>query len=463
MKGSKTVFVCTECGATSPKWLGKCQDCGSWNTFEEQIVKEKSQNKNINQSRLVSENRAEKLSELVVPEYLRTPTGMAELDRVLGGGLVDRSCVLLSGEPGIGKSTLLLQISSELSKTRKVLYVSGEESKGQLKLRAERLGIVGESVYLLTETDLDSILSECDALKPEVIIIDSVQTLSSAELSSAQGSVTQVRECSLALINYGKSCGSAVFLVGHVNKEGSISGPKILEHMVDAVLYFEGERTNSYRIIRAIKNRFGSTNEIGVFEMGEAGLREIPNPSEVVMAQRPKNTSGSCAGCVMHGTRPIISEIQSLVAKTVYPTGKRTSDGFDYNRMCLLIAVLEKRMGLRFYENDVYLNVAGGIHLDEPSADLSIAMSLISGITDRVIPDELIAFGEIGLSGEVRGVSHIEYRVKEAVRLGFTKIILPKKNITSALCVPKNVTLAGVSNIYEVLVHMIPRKEEPTF
>ncbi len=450
MKNPKITFVCRECGYTSIKWLGKCPDCESWNSFDEV---EQTETKSLGLKKTF-ENKAEKFSELELPKYLRSNTGMQELDRVLGGGLVNSSVVLLSGEPGIGKSTLLLQICSELAKKRKVLYVSGEESKGQLKLRAERLGIVGDSLYLLTETDLDSVLSECENLKPEVIIIDSVQTLSSMRFSSAPGSITQVRECAMSLIGYAKSAASAVFLVGHVNKEGGISGPKILEHMVDAVLYFEGERTNSYRIIRAIKNRFGSTNEIGVFEMGDKGLVEIPNPSEVVMAERPKNTSGSCAGCVMQGTRPIISEIQSLVAKTVYPTGKRTADGFDYNRMCLLIAVLEKRMGLRFYENDVYLNVAGGIHLDEPSADLSIAMALISGITDRVIPDDLIAFGEIGLSGEVRAVSHIEYRVKEAVRLGFTKIVLPKKNITSNLKVPSGVELLGVSNIYQVLLHM---------
>jgi DNA repair protein RadA/Sms len=450
MKNPKITFVCRECGYTSIKWLGKCPDCESWNSFDE-VEQIETKNSGLKKS---FENKAEKISELELPQYLRSNTGMQELDRVLGGGLVNSSVVLLSGEPGIGKSTLLLQICSELAKKRKVLYVSGEESKGQLKLRAERLGIVGDSLYLLTETDLDSVLSECENLKPDVIIIDSVQTLSSMRFSSAPGSITQVRECAMALIGYAKSATSAVFLVGHVNKEGGISGPKILEHMVDAVLYFEGERTNSYRIIRAIKNRFGSTNEIGVFEMGDKGLVEIPNPSEVVMAERPKNTSGSCAGCVMQGTRPIISEIQSLVSKTVYPTGKRTSDGFDYNRMCLLIAVLEKRMGLRFYENDVYLNVAGGIHLDEPSADLSIAMALISGITDRVIPDDLIAFGEIGLSGEVRAVSHIEYRVKEAVRLGFTKIVLPKKNITTSLKVPAGVELLGVSNIYQVLLHM---------
>ncbi len=455
MKGPKRIYVCRECGYNSPKWLGRCPDCESWDTFDEEQVVEKSHNSSLNRGRNdISVNKAEKFSELELPNYMRTLTGMSELDRVLGGGLVDSSAVLISGEPGIGKSTLLLQICSELGKTRTVLYVSGEESRGQLKMRAERLSITGDTLYLLTETDTDAILAECERLKPDVIIIDSVQTLSSMRFTSAPGSITQVREGAMSFINYGKTHGSAVFLVGHVNKEGGISGPKILEHMVDAVLYFEGERTNSYRIIRAIKNRFGSTNEIGVFEMGDSGLIEIPNPSEVVMAERPENTSGTCAGCVIQGTRPIISEIQSLVTKTVYPTGKRTSDGFDYNRMCLLIAVLEKRMGLKFYENDVYLNVAGGIQLNEPSADLSIAMALISGIVDKVIPDNVIAFGEIGLSGEVRAVSHIDYRVKEAVRLGFTKIILPKKNLTSRLKVPSGVELCGVTSIYQVLAHM---------
>ena len=452
MKAPKLIFVCRECGYTHPKWLGKCPDCQSWNSFDEQELQTKE-----NARSTPTGNRAERFNDLEVPEYIRTKTGMEELDRVLGGGLVDSSVVLLSGEPGIGKSTLLLQICSELASCRKVLYVSGEESKGQLKMRADRLAINADSLYLLTETDVDSVLDECHRLKPDVIIIDSVQTMSSGRYTSAPGSITQVRESSLSLISYAKSNSAAVFLVGHVNKEGGISGPKILEHMVDAVLYFEGERTNSYRIIRAIKNRFGSTNEIGVFEMGDKGLKEIPNPSEVVIAERPKNTSGSCAGCVMQGTRPIITEIQSLVSKTVYPTGKRTADGFDHNRMGLLIAVLEKRMGLKFYENDVYVNVAGGLHLDEPSADLSIAMALISGITDRVIPDNLIAFGEIGLSGEVRAVSHIDYRIKEAVRLGFTKIILPIKNLSSVSKLPKEVELVGVTNIYEVLVHMLKK------
>lgn len=452
MKGPKIVYVCRECGCTNFKWLGKCPDCGAWNSFDEEMLQdEKKQKSNA------TYNRAEKLSELEPPKYLRTNTGMGELDRVLGGGIVDGSVILLSGEPGIGKSTLLLQISSELAKTRKVLYVSGEESKGQLKLRAERLHISGEDLYLLTETATDGVLSECERISPDVVIIDSVQTLSSEKFASAPGSITQVRESAMSLIAYAKNSGAAIFLVGHVNKEGGISGPKILEHMVDAVLYFEGERTNSYRIIRAIKNRFGSTNEIGVFEMGDEGLIEIPNPSEMVIADSPKNMSGSCAGCVMQGTRPIISEIQALVTRTAYPTAKRTCDGFDHNRMSLLIAVLEKRMGLKFYENDVYVNVAGGIRLDEPSADLSIAMALISGITDRVIPENLIAFGELGLLGEVRAVSHIEYRVKEAVRLGFTKIILPKKNLSQKVKVPEGVKLHGVENIYEVLAHMLSK------
>ncbi len=453
--GEKTVFICRECGYNSIKWLGKCPECGSWNSFDEELLK-----KEAAQKRAKATNKSERLSEMKIQEYIRARTGMAELDRVLGGGLVNSSVVLLSGEPGIGKSTLLLQTCGELGKTRRVLYVSGEESRGQLKLRADRLMIQGDEVYLLTETDIDAVLAECERLKPDVIIIDSVQTLSSDKFSSVPGSITQVREGALSLISYAKSTDAAIFLVGHVNKEGGISGPKILEHMVDAVLYFEGERTNSYRIIRAIKNRFGSTNEIGVFEMCDLGLREIPNPSEVVMAERPHGASGSCAGCVMQGSRPIISEIQALVTKTVYPSGKRTADGFDYNRMCLLIAVLEKRMGLKFYENDVYLNVAGGITLNEPSADLSIAMSLISGITDRVIPDNLIAFGEIGLAGEVRAVSHIDYRVKEAIRLGFTKIILPKKNLSSSLKIPAGVTVVGVENIYEVLPHMLVKSEK---
>jgi len=460
---SKTIFVCTECDYQSVKWLGRCPSCQSWNTMEEQIVEEpvkKSSRASLSPNVGLSESRAIPYGSVGMPEYIRTKTGIGELDRVLGGGVVSGSVVLLAGEPGIGKSTLLMQLSGAVSneENRRVLYVSGEESQGQLKLRAERLGIDGNGLYMLTDPDVDVILREIDEIKPSIIIADSVQTLSDSRLQSSAGSVTQIRESTARLIAKAKADGISMLLVGHINKEGSIAGPKVLEHMVDAVLYFEGERTNSYRIIRAIKNRFGSTNEIGVFEMGEKGLAEIPNPSEVVMAERPKNTSGSCAGCVMQGTRPIITEIQSLVTKTVFATGKRAADGFDINRLGLLIAVLEKRMGLKFYENDVYLNVAGGLTLDEPSADLSIAMSLISGITDRVIPDELIAFGEIGLSGEVRAVSHIDYRVKEAVRLGFKEIVLPEKNINQSLSVPSDVKLIGVTNIYQALACMRLKK-----
>lgn len=446
MKSPKVIYVCRECGATSIRWIGKCPECGAWDSYDEEFQSDEK----AKAPKSASNNKAERFSELQLPTYMRTKTGMEELDRVLGGGLVDSSAVLLTGEPGIGKSTLLLQICSELSRSRSVLYVSGEESKGQLKLRAERLGIEGKNIYLLTETDVDTILAECARLHPDVIIIDSVQTLQSQKFASAPGTITQVKEGAMAFINYGKSSGAAVFLVGHVNKEGGISGPKFLEHMVDAVLCFEGERMNSYRIIRAIKNRFGSTNEIGVFEMGDKGLTEIPNPSEVVMAERPRNSSGSCAGCVMQGTRPIITEIQALVTRTAYPSAKRTSDGFDHNRLGLLLAVLEKRMGLKFWENDVYINVAGGIYLNEPSADLSVAMALISGITDMVIPDQLIAFGEIGLAGEIRAVSHIEYRIKEAVRLGFTKILVPNKNLKNEIALPKGVTITGLTNVREL-------------
>ncbi len=455
-KASKILYVCQSCGATSLRWLGRCPDCEAWNSYEERTV---PQQRPAHAAGVSEENCARRLSDLQPATFVRTATGMGELDRVLGGGLVNSSVVLLSGEPGIGKSTLLLQICEELSRTRKVLYVSGEESQEQLKLRAERLQIRGDDIFLLTGTDVDDILSECERIHPDVMIIDSVQTLSTDASSSSPGSIAQVRECASACIRYGKTQGCAVFLVGHVNKEGGISGPKTLEHMVDTVLYFEGERTHSYRLIRAIKNRFGSTDEIGVFEMGECGLREIPNPSEILLAERPKNTSGSCAGCVMQGTRPLITEIQTLVTKTAYPTAKRTADGFDYNRMSLLLAVLEKRLGFKFFENDVYVNVAGGMQLSETSADLTIAMALISGIVDKPVPDDLIAFGEVGLAGEIRPIPHADLRVKEAVRLGFTRILLPKKNLSSHMRVPDGVELFGVSALFEVLRYLRSSKE----
>ncbi len=395
---------------------------------------------------------AVRFEELEMPAYMRSTTGSTELDRVLGGGVVQGSVVLLSGEPGIGKSTLLLQISANLAQHKKVLYVSGEESRSQLKLRYQRLGIRAENIWLLTETNTDAILSECERVAPDMVVIDSVQVLYSDRFQSAPGSITQVKEGAMAMITYAKNSGAAVFLVGHVNKEGGISGPKVLEHMVDAVLYFEGERTHAYRIIRAIKNRYGSTNEIGVFEMSDKGLMEIPNPSEMMMAERLLHVAGSCACCMMEGSRPLFTEIQALVSFTTYASPRRTADGFDYNRMCLLLAVLERRLRkLQYSQRDVYLNIAGGFSLDEPAVDLAVATALISGYTDRPVPSDLIAVGEVGLAGEVRAVSHIEQRVKEAVRLGFRKILIPKRNKSKlVLPIPPEVSMLGISSIYEI-------------
>lgn len=449
MKSAKTIFVCSECGAVSRRWAGKCPECERWNTLVEEEERPAPRERG-GAVKGGKESHAEKLSETALPSYIRSETGMGELDRVLGGGLVSGSVVLLSGEPGIGKSTLLLQISHELARGHKVLYVSGEESRGQLKLRAERLGVLTGELYVLTETNLDAIERECTRLSPDVLIVDSIQTIYSERFTSVAGSITQVRECAMAFISFAKESGSAVFLVGHINKEGGISGPKILEHMVDAVLYFEGDRRQAYRIIRAIKNRYGSTNEIGVFEMGDAGLREVPNPSEAMLEGRPLSVSGSAACVVMEGSRPLITEIQSLVASTAFPSPRRTADGFDYNRMCLLLAVLERRLGLRFSTHDVYLNIAGGMRLFEPAADLAVAVSLISAITDTVIPPDLIVFGELGLAGEVRTVPHAEYRIKEAARLGFRRIILPKGALAAAKG-KTDATLYGVSSIFEIL------------
>ena len=447
-RGTKTVYSCTECGYQNAKWYGKCPVCGEFNTFEEiTVASEKSKSASAVFGGM-QRARAAKLEELDTPDYIRLGSGMQELDRVLGGGLVSGSAVLLSGEPGIGKSTLLMQLCGTVGDKQTVLYVSGEESGSQLKLRAKRLGVTAEKLFVLNETNASNIMAEIDEINPDVVIIDSIQTVFADISSASPGSVTQVRESSMLFINKAKSQGFSLVLVGHVNKEGGIAGPKVLEHMVDAVLYFEGEKQHAYRIIRAVKNRFGSTNEIGVFEMTERGLEQVQNPSEALLKERPKNVSGSCAVCVMEGSRPIITEIQALVTPTVYPSPRRTANGVDYNRMCLLLAVLEKRLGLQFSQHDVYLNVTGGLSLSEPASDTAVCLALVSGILDRAIPDDLIAFGEIGLSGECRSVSVTEQRVNEAARLGFNKAIVPRR---TAVPSSKGIEVVGVKNLFEAI------------
>ncbi len=452
MKGIKTVYICENCEYKSPKWVGRCPSCGEWNSFIEDVVQVAPTKSTPKRTSAFADFSSEAIAykDLTLPEFIRSKTGLGELDRVLGGGLVNSSVVLLSGEPGIGKSTLLLQISDSLGQSRKVLYVSGEESYGQLKLRAQRLGIGGNNLFILTETNIENIMSQVDKVAPEVIIVDSIQTIFTENVSSAPGSINQVKECALAFIEKAKSKGISVILVGHVNKEGSIAGPKLLEHMVDAVLYFEGERQQTYRIIRAIKNRYGPTNEIGVFEMTDDGLDQVENPSEMLLSGRPKNMSGNCAVCTIEGTRPIIAEIQALVTKSVLPSPRRTSSGIDYNKMCLIIAVLEKRLGLRFSTCDTFLNVIGGLRLDEPAVDIAVALSMMSSITDKVIPDDLIAIGEIGLAGECRSVSNLELRLKEASRLGFTKAVIPYKSYENKKfdC---NIELIPIRGIFEAV------------
>jgi len=419
----KMLFFCTECGNELSKWAGRCPACNAWNTIVEQPAPAKKGT--VRTSTTFSPPKASPITELDSADEIRFSTGMGELDRVLGGGAVKGSLVLVGGAPGIGKSTLMLQICSKLCEFSKVLYVSGEESSHQLKLRAKRLRVESNQLYVISATRLSDVLDTVHMEKPDVLIVDSIQTLYSEETESTAGSVSQVKSCTMALMQLAKGEGTTVFVIGHVNKEGSIAGPKVLEHMVDCVLYFEGDQHTSYRILRAAKNRFGATNEIGVFEMQDIGLTEVPNPSEMLLSERPEDAPGTCVTCVMEGVRPVLAEIQALVVPTSYGTPRRTTNGFDHNRAAMLMAVLEKRGGIKMSTCDAYLNIIGGLILDEPAADLAAVIAVASSYLDKPVPPELVAIGEVGLTGELRSVNQLEQRVSEAQRLGFKKCLIP--------------------------------------
>lgn len=442
MAKQRTYYICSECGQEFPKWLGKCSSCGAWNTLEE-ITEDKSAK--LSSNRTV---KCSKLSEISYDEDVRYDTGSEELNRVLGGGLVKGSLVLLSGDPGIGKSTLLLQICDYLGKKHEVLYVSGEESRRQIKLRAERLNVTTENLSLIADTDCAAIINAVKQHKPDILIVDSIQTVQLETITSSPGSIVQVRECTNAFMRLAKTEEIPVFIVGHVNKDGGIAGPKVLEHIVDTVLYFEGDKQLSYRILRAAKNRFGSTNEIGVFQMSDSGLAEVRNPSAMLLSGRPANVSGITILCTMEGSRPILAEVQALVSKTSFASPRRVSNGFDYNRLCLILAVLEKRTGYIFGMFDIYINIIGGLRIDEPAADLAVAVALYSGLCDRPLPDDLFVLGEIGLGGEIRNTSHIEERVREGERLGFKACIVPKAALQGLDRNKKyRINIMGVSNL----------------
>lgn len=445
----KTVFFCTECGNETPKWMGRCPSCGAYNTMQEHVEKPSAPGRAISAPVGMS-RKPQTLSEVDTGLELRFSTGMGELDRVLGGGAVGGSLVLVGGAPGIGKSTLLLQICNRLCAERSVLYVSGEESERQLKLRAERLGVNSESLYILSETRMSDITEAVNSLKPDILIIDSIQTLYQETNESAPGSVSQVKDCTMMLMQLSKLQGITVFVVGHINKDGNIAGPKVLEHMVDCVLYFEGDSNSSYRMLRAAKNRFGSTNEIGVFEMIDTGLREIPNPSQMLLEGRPEGAPGTCVACVMEGTRPVLAEVQALVAKTTFNQPRRAADGFDYNRAVLLLAVMEKRAGMKMSLFDAYINVIGGLQLNEPAADLPIVLALASSYRDTAIADDLVAIGEVGLTGEIRAVTNMNQRLAEVARLGFKKCMIPKFG-SEKIEIPAGLTVYRVRNLREAV------------
>lgn len=447
----KTSFVCSECGYNSPKWSGQCPQCRAWNTMNEEIIT--AAPKSLSASSFIRRDTGsvKPVSQIEQSDEIRYKTGTGELDRVLGGGLVKGSVVLLSGDPGIGKSTLLMQVCGTFCRDKRVLYVSGEESARQLKLRADRLSVNSDSLLIMTETDIETICEYIKQNKPDIVMIDSIQTMNHAEIQSSSGSVTQVRECTNALLRTGKSLDIPVIIVGHVNKDGAIAGPKVMEHIVDAVLYFEGERNYAYRILRAVKNRYGSTNEIGIFEMGDDGLREVENPSAALLSERNTNISGNCIACVMEGSRPVLAEVQSLVSQGGYGNARRMSTGFDLNRLNLMLAVLEKRLGYRFSNLDTYLNIVGGLRLDEPAADLPVSLALVSGITDKPVPDDIVAIGEVGLSGEVRSVSRIGARISEASRLGFSRCLVPRACLRQLRPEDHDIEIIGVRNLHEAI------------
>ena len=453
-KGKTSIFFCQSCGYESSKWMGQCPGCKEWNTFVEEVVDKKSAGTLAKQKATASEAKVLPLSQIEMTYDKRVSTDMKELDRVLGGGIVQGSMVLVGGDPGIGKSTLLLQVCRNLSEHNiKVLYISGEESLQQIKIRAERIGNLGDSLKLLCETNLDTIKAVIDREKPQIVVIDSIQTMFNEEVSSAPGSVSQVRESTGVLMQIAKGMGISIFIVGHVTKEGVVAGPRVLEHMVDTVLYFEGDRHAAYRILRGVKNRFGSTNEIGVFEMRQDGLVEVENPSEYMLSGKPEGASGSVVACSMEGTRPILLEVQALVCHSNFGIPRRTAAGTDFNRVNLLMAVLEKRLGLKLGDCDAYVNIAGGIKMNEPAIDLGIVLALISSYKDKPIDEKTICFGEVGLSGEVRAVNMAEQRVQEAKKLGFEVCILPevcRKSMTEV----KGIKLVGVSNLLDAMNYL---------
>lgn len=450
MAKRKITFMCQECGYESPKWMGKCPACHQWNTLVEELESSKGSKQAFNRG-IGNRSKPEKINTIVSEKEPRITTIMQEFNRVLGGGIVPGSLILIGGDPGIGKSTLLLQISNQLAeKDLSVLYISGEESTRQTKLRGDRLGVKGDSLYVLAETNLADITNQIEQIKPAFVVVDSIQTVFREEVTSAPGSVSQVRECTSELMRIAKTYGIPIVIVGHVTKEGSIAGPRLLEHMVDAVLYFEGERHHTYRMLRGIKNRFGSTNEMGVFEMKESGLREVLNPSEIFLEERSQGAAGSTVVASMEGTRPVLVEIQALISPTSFGNPRRMATGIDTNRVPLLMAVLEKRVGLMLQNQDAYIKVAGGVKLDEPAIDLAVIISIASSFRDQPTNPEDIFIGEVGLTGEIRRVSRIEQRVQEAAKLGFKRVICPENNL-GGWTKPKNIQLIGVSSVQEAL------------